>query len=130
GITPAPRAINQTPAQQLMAEMAEARRPIGTRTKAEAEKAKLKAEIVRGIRKSDPEATAKLKTAEEAGAITPAEGRSLREKAAAVPVSHAFKPLSADDALKVWDVANEKERAVLKPLLEEKAKLIEKLAQD
>jgi hypothetical protein len=130
GITPAPRAINQTPAQQLMAEMAEARRPIGTRTKAEAEKAKLKAEIVRGIRKSDPEATARLKTAEEAGAITSAEGRSLREKAAAVPVSHAFKPLSADDALKVWDVANEKERAVLKPLLEEKAKLIEKLPHD
>lgn len=130
GITPAPRRLNQTAAQELMAEFAEAERPIGTRTKEQAEKAKLKAESVRAIRRGDQAGIDRMKAAEASGTLSATEVRNIRERAAAIPVAHAFKGLTLDQALKVWEVATPKEKEVLRPLLEAKTKLIEKLPDD
>lgn len=124
GITPAPRAINQTPAEKLMGEMLEAQRPTGTHTKAEFEHSKLKREATRAVQTGNPEGLEMIKRAHEAGLLTDKDLTDIRKRGQKPPVARAFADLGISDALKVWDIASSKERSLLKPLLEKKSRLI------
>ena len=129
GITPAPKTINQTAAQQLIAEIQERQRPKGTRTKAEAEKYKLEAEISRGLRKGDQAAETKLVDAVKSGVLSRQQAKILSDHATAPRGLAGFKQLGIGDALDVWDAATPQERERWRPALSDKAPMLETLPE-
>jgi hypothetical protein len=120
GITPAPRYVNQTPAQQMMSDYYEETRPSGGRTKEQSDRSQLKAQIVRALKKGDPEGVKRLIDAAKTGVLGKEDFQNIKERISEQPVTYSFKNLPIDKALDVWDVANDRERALLLPVLQKK----------
>jgi hypothetical protein len=127
GVTPAPRAINQTEAEKMIREFEQESRPQGTRTKAEAERGRLKSQAVRAVAAGDQAGIAMMERARTAGLLTDKDIKQVKERAKESPVARGFKSLTIDQALKVWDVATDEERKLLRPMLERKTALLENL---
>lgn len=130
GVTPAPRSINQTAAEKMVREFEQEARPQGTRTKAEAERAKLKARSTRAVVAGDQAGIKTMEAARKAGLLTDTDMEQIAERAKESPVARGFKGLKLDQALKVWGVATEEEKRILKPLLEKKSALLENLPDE
>jgi hypothetical protein len=126
GITPAPRYISRTPAEQQAIELNERRRPRGTRTSTEFELSQrrtyLRGELAAG--RMTPEQFAQHV---RSGELTPKEAGALLKQSHEAPIVRYTRSLPLTDFLDVWDRADERERAQLRPLLITKRHLIANL---
>jgi hypothetical protein len=131
GLTPAPKSLNQSKAERLMDELNAAHRPMGSRTKEQAEQGKLKADIVRTIRRGGEEEGRKMaQDAIAAGKLSGAQMPQIERRAHTPGIVWAFTSLSLSDSLKVWDVATEEERQALRPALQKKMQSLGKMPQE
>jgi hypothetical protein len=118
GVTPAPGGINKTKAEELADEIAIGRMPRGARTKESFEKSKVRSELLRGLRVSgDREA---VKEALRTGKITESDASSIATASKQKPFDVRIKPLSVPELMRIWDIANDGEKAKLRPLIASK----------
>jgi hypothetical protein len=130
GITPAPRYVNQTAAQQLMADIQERNRPRGTRTKEQAQLYQMESEISRGLRKGGDraeEASRKLIDAVHSGLLTKKQAQGLTDRSTQPQGLSGFKSMGVVDALDVYKLGTPAEKQIWRKALEEKEPLIESL---
>lgn len=94
---------------------------MGSRTKEQAEQGKLKADIVRTIRRGGEEEGRQMaQDAIAAGKLSGAQMPQIERRAHTPGIVWSFTSLSLSDALKVWSVATDEERRALRPALEKK----------
>jgi hypothetical protein len=120
GITPAPAALNRTAAEQLASELMREQMPEGGRTKEEFERATLRRKVMRSVAMKKgipPEA----RQAVQDGRLTARQVVDAAIAARDTSLVRTFRRLGAEEAIKVYEVANEKERKKLRPLLALKA---------
>jgi hypothetical protein len=126
GITPAPASVTHTAAEEKALQILEQRRPKGTRTAEEydrqARRSFLRGELAAGRMQSQD-----LAQHVRAGEITPREAGDILKQSREAPIAHYTRSLSLEDFLSVWDLANAKEQAQLRPLLIAKQHLLANL---
>jgi hypothetical protein len=128
GITPAPKYIVKSPAVNKIDEYMGQQRPEGGRTAAQAARSDEMKRLAGGLRagKLTPD---DVRESEKEGKITPQQGREVLREQHASPLARISK-LPLDQALNVWDVANEKERNFIWPLLSHKAQSLKNFDPD
>jgi hypothetical protein len=111
GITPAPRYIDQTPAEKMMREMM-AKRGRSIVSKEKGEVRQFKAELVNKIN-SGKLTQADISRAMQVGAIEPdgSFSKDVELRLATTSSERMFKMLTADEAMKVYGVMAPKEKA-------------------
>ena len=118
GIVPAPYDVNATPAERVAYEISQGKRAIGSRTQAQAEKSKLKADL-----RNDYKETGSLENMEKArseGKISSDEFRSIKDAAKEDPLVRSTKSFSVYEMARVIKKANDKEKKVLIKIFKEK----------
>lgn len=130
GITPAPRSVEQSDAEALAHEMIQRRAPAGAHTTAEQKRQQRIFDLENQVRSGTLTRDA-LKQKLDSGEVTEQDARTAITRARTSGLARAFKQLSIPESLKVWDVANDKERAELQPLIETKVEnSFEKLTRE
>ena len=117
GITPAPRDVNKTPAERIMSQLVSEKIPAGTRTQQQYQEQDLKSAIRRDLRMGKQD---KLREAISQGKLSGREIVELKRESRFTPLEEGFKRLPLDEAVKVYEAANPKERAGLRGLLLQK----------
>lgn len=118
GFVPAKAALTMSPAQALAAELMGNMLPRGARTQEAAEHSKLVAELVRDMKEADPGWTDNLGgIGLQGGKLTSRDFDTALKRLPLNPFQFQIKRLSAEDAMKVWDLANPQERAQILPYL-------------
>ena len=122
GVMPASAAYTKTPAEKEMDEIyQEEEKRIGGRTKAQSEKSDIERDIVHAFRSGrQAEAEQKIREATTAGKFSHRDIVTLRKRMRTEPLVYSFGKLGAEEALRVWDKADEKERKILRPILMKK----------
>jgi hypothetical protein len=117
GITSVPRRYLRSPALETISEFNALKR--GIMTKSEAEKADYRRDFLDAVRKGDMEEARKIgKEAVEALRFSPSDLGALVRESKEHPLVGGFKHLSLEEALKVYKVADDKERKMLvRPLV-------------
>lgn len=110
GVTPAPREVVRTKAQNLMYEFLRRRRPSGA-TPEEAELRTERTQILRHMRQGEPMAPEERADLLEGGA-TRRQVRSMRQQARVNPMLSAFKQLTAEEAQQVYDLGTPEEQRI------------------
>lgn len=118
GITPAPRNVVRSEAQNLMMELAP-KSP--SRTPEQKETANTRKLILERSRRGI-DVSQDIADAISAGKITPKQSGLTMKLAGVNPLVVQFKRLSLKDAERVYEVATEPEKAILAPVLSEKRK--------
>jgi 2'-5' RNA ligase/Mlc titration factor MtfA (ptsG expression regulator) len=113
GVTPAPSSIIKSQAEQLAQSLAAEHMPKVTRTKEQAERSMGKRDLVKKIRTEGPAAEDDIEAAIEAGTIKPQDVKELRTRADMSSLEASVKHLPADEAMKVYRLADEAERRKL-----------------
>jgi hypothetical protein len=116
GFTPAPKDVNSTKAEDLLSEIQASRREVGSRTKAEAERSQLLSDLVRS-KKLGAEYRPELRKAIAAGVLKPSDALLINKRATTSYLTYGVKRLPLDDALKVYEAANEEERRQLQSIM-------------
>lgn len=119
GITPAPRSVEQTDAEALAHEMIQRRAPAGAHTTAEQKRQQRIFDLENQVR-SGTLTRDVLKQKLDTGEATEQDAITAIKRARTPGLIRAFKQLSIPEAMKVWDVASDKERNQLRPWLETK----------
>lgn len=123
GITPAPKYVGRTGAEEKAIELLERRRPRGTRTSEEFERgltrSYLRSELASGRMKPG-----QLPEHVRAGEITGADIARLLKASKEPPIVRYSRSLPLEDFLEVWDEASTDERKVLRQLLLGKRHLV------
>ena len=118
GFVPAKAALTMSPAQALAAELMGNMLPRGARTQEAANHAKLVAELVRDMKAQDPKWSDNIGgIGLHDGQLTPRDLGTALTRLPLTPMQFQVKKLSAEDAMKVWDLASDPERAQLLPIL-------------
>ena len=112
GITPAPRTLNQSPAERLAFEYSQTNRSSAARTQQGAEHSKARAEIIRAMRLGENPVPLVQKYVQQ-GLLSTREFAALRQAARQSPLESSVKNLSVREALNVYDKANQTERSEL-----------------
>jgi hypothetical protein len=120
GITPAPGDVNKTKAERLMMEYAQARRPEGTRTQADADKADFHRQIVKDVQMNGGKPTRSLYDALKNKQLSPKQAQDIVKMGKLPPVQRSFEPLTVDQAVKVMQTANPEEKKQLTSLFNKK----------
>lgn len=110
GVMPAPKHVTETPAERTAREFIQQRTP-GTRTQEDAAKAQERSQIKTALRRGDSQP---LKDAVASGDVSRRNVSDMRKSVARPPLVNMVKPLSASEALAVWDKADDTERGVIK----------------
>jgi hypothetical protein len=89
------------------------------RTEEQTEHSHAKYELANRISQNPSQAAALLDAAEKAGTIRKDEKRDVAKRAMRSPLAYhvGLSNVTAEDAMKVWDAANEKERTELYPIV-------------
>lgn len=109
GIVPAKKALTMTPAETLASDIIRSSLPAGSRTQEQADHSQLLKTIARDMRnvpgaKLDPSVVGQLKAGDEARLVS-----MLTLK----PLQYQIQKMSAEDAVRVWRLANAQERELL-----------------
>lgn len=112
GITPAPKGVNQTAAEQMANEFVREQIPVGSRTKQQAEEGRFKADIRRQYLKGNK---GPLRNAYAAGKLTDREVREL--VADESPLERSVKHLPIDKAMRVYEAGTDEEKETLKKMM-------------
>src|SRR5260370_7967843 len=94
--------------------------PAGARTPEKAKQAHARGELIRQFRTNDPNRFKNLSQAMKDGQITQADRRDIFRSMRMTPLQQMTERLSLEQALNVYDRANEKEREHLKRILHAK----------
>jgi diguanylate cyclase (GGDEF)-like protein len=116
GFTPAPKDVNTTKAEDLLSEVQAQHREVGSRTKAEAERSHLLSDLVRAKKRGEDYKT-DLRNAIEAGILKRSDAELVVKRASTDYLSYGVRKLPIDDALKIYEVADEQERDRLKKIM-------------
>jgi hypothetical protein len=130
GIMPAPRRMTETSAEKKMDEYVAAEQKETGRTKQEVAKRDLKKQIYRSFRESTEKGNAALGDAIKNKQITLREAHEMKKNRGLNTFVSTYQRLTVDKALKVWDLASDEEKKILKPSLAKKVGQITKLPLD
>lgn len=119
GLTPAPASLENTDAEQLAGDLTGEKQSGQPRTKAQAEKSTLKRQLSREL-KLGHDVADQIAKAQEAGLLSSRDASDIRSRADHTYLENTVKRLSAPDAIKVYEVANDEEQARLKDLVQGK----------
>jgi hypothetical protein len=122
GVMPAPRAFNQTSAENLSSELIRGHFQTRARTQEEADKGELKAKLGREMRLHPGEVPAEMKDAMQEGKLSRRELLSIFHKSRNAPLVNQIKSLTMEEALQVWRKASQEERDKIRPAILVKAK--------
>jgi hypothetical protein len=121
GFTPVPQRLTMTPAQELASELMAAAMPQQAMTRADFAKKKTLKDIVAMIKNgASADAMPELAGAIQRGDLNAASLHVMLEKLRMTPLQFQVHMMTAEAALRVWQVANPDERAMLWPLLHSK----------
>lgn len=120
GVMPAPASMNQTPAERLAHELTRARLPQGSKTAEEFERSQLAQHLTGLARRDQSQARSEIATALQERKINRLQAAHIMHNARLTPIQAAFKRLSYDEALKVFEIADDKEKAQLKIMMNAK----------
>lgn len=126
GVTPAPKSITNTPAEELAGELVKNELPVGSRTQEQADKAAK----VRGLRKELAAGVDNRDKALEAGQLTPQDAQKLGKSQGQNYLVRAVKGLDSSDAVKVYQAANEREREQIYAMVDVKIGRAKSLTQE
>ena len=111
GLTPAPLAINQSPAEQRASEIIREKIPVGARTHKEVEKTHLKHDLARKFAAGDTDA---IPAALQADQISKDDAKAILKESRQKPLQVQVSRLDAKEALQVWMKATPEERASIR----------------
>lgn len=117
GITPAPRDINQTEAEQLASKIVRGKIPVEQKTREEFKKSELKSRIARDLQQGS---TDSLKVAISEGKISKEEAARLTKEKGKSPLMRQLERLDASEALDVYSIATPKERQEIRKIVQQK----------
>jgi hypothetical protein len=93
---------------------------MGTRTKEEAEKGKMKQKMEQALRRGDPGAELDLEVSRAAGEITWQEARDIKRRSEEDPIEKVAKSMSLDDLARGIPKMNAKEKEIIQPIFKKK----------
>lgn len=112
GFNPAPKDIDNTKAEDMLSEMAAEHREVGARTKAAAEKSQEIADLVRMKKRGQDEAfQTEFAKAKAAGIVIDKDLNTIKNRLSRTYMEAGVARLGIEDALKIYDVANDEERS-------------------
>jgi hypothetical protein len=114
GVVPAPYDINKTLAEVKASELLGERRPVGARTKAEAEKSQLIGDLRRQYLTKDPDFRKNLIIAIKARRITSREVKDIYKSGTQTPLQRSTSKLGWAEFTKVYQKATPEEKKQLK----------------
>ena len=118
GIVPAKRELTMTPAQLRAAEIIQSMQPVGARTAEQFEKSKQAKELVRELKTDPLKGREALRDAFAARQVTPEEAGRIFRSTTMTPLQYQVWKMGADDAMRVWDLADRAERAEIAALIQ------------
>jgi hypothetical protein len=118
GITPAPAYVNNTPATELMDKLIQDKLPQGTRTKEQAEKSQTRAEAVRDLRSGKEDV--------DLSGFSPRQQRQIQRDSGKTALQVRFNRLGVEEAEKVFNLMNEKEKGQVQGIYDSKKERKEK----
>jgi hypothetical protein len=121
GVVPAPADINKTPAEQLASRYAQQLTPAVTRTQEQAAREQLRSQIERKMRMKQ-DATAEIQQGLTSGQLNRADLMQIHRDALQPPLHAQIGKLPLQQALSVYQAANDQEKQSLRPLLFRKMK--------
>jgi hypothetical protein len=120
GLNPAPKALNQTPAEQLLSKFTQAQMPAGGRDTETTDRRALRRQLLTAMRSKD-EAQVKKVLAENSGKVTTNDVRELRKEASQPPIINQLKgSVTAEQALRAWKLMTPAERKLSKFVIVQK----------
>jgi 2'-5' RNA ligase len=124
GISEAPASVTRTDAEKLIRRYL----PPSTHTRLQAEQMQERQRIREGLKAGTPEGRAQAQAAIQRGTLSQGSVLNTLRTAQASSLQRGFQTLTLDQALKVYEVATEDERAELRTMLERKAQNVENAA--
>jgi hypothetical protein len=112
GIMPAPRHMVQTEAEAEASRIMAGKRPVGGRTQEQANRADAKSQVALG--------KVPAIDAIRQGLITTQDAQNLRKQSVLPPLTRTITHLSAEEAVRVLEKANEDERLQILPMVKSK----------
>jgi hypothetical protein len=119
GLTPAPKIITSSPAEEYMLEALRAKRPVGARTKLESERAQLRGRLRTALRQRIHNVPSGLSPADiarqggQAGLFTRDDLVRAAREAQQSPIVSLFKRQELEDAIRAYELADPDERRML-----------------
>jgi hypothetical protein len=120
GITPAPKSLDQTKAENLAREFVQRSIPAGGRTQEQADRQQLERDIAQSVRSKKPVGD-QVREAIQQGKLTPRQAVETLRDSQLTPLQRNFKRLTVDQSFQVWNAATPAEKQELKPMLVKKA---------
>lgn len=120
GITPAPRAVQRSPAMQRMNELLAAHSG-GPRSPEQKEASQERADLMGRLRRGEPGAGSALAGAVQAGEMTSTAAKRTQKASQSPAMVESFKRLTLPEALEVYELANPDERKQLDGALSAKS---------
>jgi hypothetical protein len=117
GVMPAPSDMNSTEAERLASELVRARMPATAKTHEQFERNQLISHLTSLVRRNASEGAQEVRQVLSERKITPLQAQHIMVNARLSPIVAVFKRLSYDEAVKVFEVANEKEKRQLRVIL-------------
>jgi hypothetical protein len=124
GISEAPASVTRTDAEKLIRRYL----PPSTHTRLQAEQMQERLRIREGLKAGTPEGREQAQAAIQRGTLSRGSVLNTLRTAQASSLQRGFQTLTLDQALKVYEVATEDERAELWTMLERKAQNVENAA--
>lgn len=112
GLTPAPRDLSETPAEQLARQIDE-EDPGKPRTQQEADRSQQQWKLVGALRQNPDQREQLLADAQAAGTIRPDQSREMVKRSTENLLQGRLEHMEAADAIRVWRVASSEERGEL-----------------
>lgn len=119
GVNRAPADLTRTPAEAKMRDIAQ-RRGYPTLTKAQALERDARRTIRSGVASRTPEGRETAREVARSGVLSPRQVALARTSSTRTTLQRQFQPLTAPEALDVYEVATPEERRILWPLLRAK----------
>jgi len=114
---PAPSEYTQTKAEEKAQELAVAKYPVGTRTREQFERSQLKRGLGHKIGLHVPGARKEMMESYKEGKISFRDMRSIEKGVRQKPLERDIQRLTPPEMLKVWEVAKDDEKKILKPII-------------
>ena len=111
GITPAPKEIDKTPAEKMLATVYDERPQSKANTKEEADRNKLKGQLRSSYYFDEKATEPMIQQAVEKGLITRDMAYDIRHQSSWSLIKRQTQNLEIDELIKVYEVASDKERA-------------------
>ena len=120
GVMPAPADMNKTEAERLASQLVSDRMPKGTKTQEQFERGQLIQHLTSLARRDSAQAATEITQARKDGKINQLQARHIAQNARLAPIQIAFKRLSYEEALRVFEVATDAEKKKLRFMLTQK----------